>query len=302
MNPTIDIGNVILESPRLTLRAFKESDLLDFYNYAKIDGVGECAGWAHHKNIEETKKILDIFIAGKKTFALVRSGKVIGSLGIERYSESFSPELKNLKGREIGYVLSKDYWGQGLMSEAVKRVLKYCFEELHLDFLVCGHFIENVRSARVMEKCGFTFFRRGNYLTSMGETKENILTIAFPYSTGVIEMNLNEEPFAAIKSGRKTIEMRLNDEKRQSLRIGDEIRFLNFVTRKELLTRIISLEKFPSFKELYEHFPLEKLGYYRGQEGDYRDMEIYYSEDNIKKYGTLAIGIALEAGKPNDLN
>lgn len=66
-----------------------------------------------------------MFIGHKKTFALEYQGKVIGSLGIEQYNEDHFPEFADKKCREIGYVLSKEYWGQGLMPEAVKEVIRY---------------------------------------------------------------------------------------------------------------------------------------------------------------------------------
>ncbi len=65
--------------------------------------------------------------------------------------------------REIGYVLSKDYWGMGLMPEAVKAAIKYAFEELNVDVLLCGHFNFNLKSKRVIEKCGFEFYADGVY-------------------------------------------------------------------------------------------------------------------------------------------
>ena len=127
MNAKIDISNVILRTPRLTLRPFKESDLDDFFNYASVDGVGQMAGWSPHKNKEESQAILNHFIEEKKTFALEREGKVIGSLGIELYSEKNFPEFSDKKCREIGYVLSKEYWGQGLMAEAVSEAIRFLF-------------------------------------------------------------------------------------------------------------------------------------------------------------------------------
>lgn len=66
MNKDIDISNVRLNIPRTLLRPFEKDDLEDFYEYAKVSGVGERAGWTHHKNIDETKLILDQFIKGKK--------------------------------------------------------------------------------------------------------------------------------------------------------------------------------------------------------------------------------------------
>ena len=155
MNVEIDISNVTLKTKRLILRPWKLTDLDDFFEYASVDGVGQMAGWEPHKSKDESLEILNRFIEGKKTFALEYNGKVIGSLGIERYPENVFKEYQDLKGREIGYVLSKDYWGQGLMPEAVKEVIRYCFEELNLDFLACGHFVSNNQSRRVQEKCGF---------------------------------------------------------------------------------------------------------------------------------------------------
>ena len=86
MNAKIDISDIVIKTQRLTLRPFKEDDLEDFFEYAKVDGVGEMAGWNHHKTIEESKVILDIFLAEKKTFAIEHNGKVIGSVGIENYN------------------------------------------------------------------------------------------------------------------------------------------------------------------------------------------------------------------------
>ena len=115
----------MLKTERLVLRLRGKEDLDDFYECAKVDGVGQMAGWLPHKNREKSLMILNMFIEEKKMFAIVYNGKVIGSLGIEEYDESEFPEFENKKGREIGYVLSKDYWGRGYMPEAVREVIRY---------------------------------------------------------------------------------------------------------------------------------------------------------------------------------
>ena len=107
----------------------------------------------------QTLMFQTMFIAHKKTFAIEYNGKAIGSLGIEEYDEVILPEYDQKLGREIGYVLSKDYWGMGLMPEAVNAVTKYLFETVKLDFIVCGHFTDNDQSKRVQEKCGFKHLR-----------------------------------------------------------------------------------------------------------------------------------------------
>lgn len=165
MNKTIDISHVVLTTERLTLRAWKQSDLDDFFEYASIDGVGQMAGWNPHKTKEETQMILDSFINHKKTFALVYENKVIGSLGIEEYNVENYPEYKELYGRSIGYVLSKDYWGKGFMPEAVHAVIDYLFNDVKLDFILVSHFDWNKQSQRVIEKSGFEFIKNKTFET-----------------------------------------------------------------------------------------------------------------------------------------
>ena len=180
MNANVDVTNVVLRTNRLILRPFNEDDLEDLFEYASVDGVGERAGWKHHENIAETTQILEMFIKEKKTFAVVlkENNKVIGSIGIEKYGreESLS-EFFDYKGREIGFVLSKDYWGQGLMPEALKRVIEYCFNELDYDFLLCGHFDFNTQSARVQEKLGFIHYRRLLFETRIDTQEKGILSL-----------------------------------------------------------------------------------------------------------------------------
>jgi len=179
MNTPIDVTFAYLETERLILRPFALSDLDDFFSYASVPDVGEWAGWPHHQNKEESLRILNRFIAEKKTLAIVekRTGRVIGSVGLETYRCPLPSAYDALKGREIGYVLAKDYWGNGLMSEAVRRVIRYAFEDLHLDFLTVGHFKRNARSRRVIEKCGFRLMGQDDYETAMGTHEENLFYV-----------------------------------------------------------------------------------------------------------------------------
>lgn len=180
MNIEVDIRNVVIRTKRLVLRPFNEDDLNDFFEYASVPGVGEMAGWSYHKNIEESKNILDMFISGNHTFAIEYENKVIGSLGIEKYDEKVYEEFKDKKGAELGFVLSKDYWGKGIMPEAVESVITYLIRQLDLDFITCSHFTHNTQSCRVQEKCGFKFYKDGKYETRMGDVfpaKYNILIV-----------------------------------------------------------------------------------------------------------------------------
>ena len=104
------------------------------------------------------------------------------------------------------------------------------------------------------------------------------------------EMKLNNEPFECIKNGTKTIELRLNDE-RKLLTVGDYIEFTNRVTNEKLLVEVIDLFKYNSFEELYKHFNKIEMGYSINEEANPKDMENYYSKEEQEKYGVLGIKI-----------
>lgn len=179
MNVPIDISGVELTTAHLTLRPWKQEDLRDFFEYASVEGVGQMAGWLPHKTIQDSQKILDSFIEKKRTFALDHQGKVIGSLGVEYYSETESPELDSMRTRALGFVLSKDYWGRGLMPEAVNAVIRWLFEEQKLDAILCAHFDWNTQSARVQQKCGFHFLKESIYKTSYGIVEKDIINVLY---------------------------------------------------------------------------------------------------------------------------
>ena len=161
MNAQINISNVILETDRLILRAWEITDLDDFFEYASVEGVGEKAGWEHHKSKDKSLEILKMFIEEKKVFAIVlkENQKVIGSIGIEELGEELDKDLDNLPGRELGYVLNKDYWNKGIMTEAVSKVVDYCFNTLKLNFLMASYFNYNIASKRVLENLNFKFYK-----------------------------------------------------------------------------------------------------------------------------------------------
>ena len=161
MNAEINISNVILETDRLILRTWEITDLDDFFEYASVEGVGEKAGWEHHKSKDKSLAILKMFIEEKKVFAIVlkENQKVIGSIGIEELGEELDKDLDNLPGRELGYVLNKDYWNKGIMTEAVSKVVDYCFNTLKLNFLMASYFNHNIASKKVLENLNFKFYK-----------------------------------------------------------------------------------------------------------------------------------------------
>lgn len=159
----IDLKTTTLYTDRLMLRPWTWDDLGDFHAYASVDGVGQMAGWNPHKSVDETRQILTKFMEHGNVFAIEHreDRRVIGSLGLHKPRFESLPCGENpyadLRTCEIGYVLAKPYWGQGLMPEAVQRVLRYLFEDLAADAVFVSHYDFNAQSRRVIEKCGFAF-------------------------------------------------------------------------------------------------------------------------------------------------
>lgn len=109
-------------------------------------------------------------------------------------------------------------------------------------------------------------------------------------------MNLNPKPFSMIKEGEKTIELRLYDEKRKLISVGDTIKFVNNDNENDIL--IVSVEDFyvfDSFETLYKRLPLLECGYTEEniKEALPSDMEIYYSKEKQSQYGVVGIKVAL---------
>ncbi len=305
MNKPIDISKVIIHTERLTLRAFTQNDLNDLYQYAKVDGVGQMAGWTPHKNIAESQQILDMFISGNKTFAIEYQGKVIGSVGVEQYDEALLPQLQQLSGREIGYVLSKEYWGNGLMTEAVKAVIQYLFECQQLDFIAITHYSYNTRSQRVIQKCGFQYVKDVQLSTRYNTVEQSKLYILYNNATSQKEsgqvdvgkpncmhtMQLHASPFDKIADGSKTIELRLYDAKRKAINVGDKILFWCKERKGTLVATVKAMDVFDSFESLYKVLPLDKCGYSIGElaTASAQDMLRYYTKEDIAQYGVVAI-------------
>ena len=105
------------------------------------------------------------------------------------------------------------------------------------------------------------------------------------------EMNLNNDPYKRIENGTKTVELRLNDEKRQLLKIYDLIELTNRETTEKMLVEIENLYHYVSFNDLYKHFDKVSMGYNKEDNADPKDMEQYYSKEEQSKYGVLGIKI-----------
>ncbi len=109
----------------------------------------------------------------------------------------------------------------------------------------------------------------------------------------VHHMKLRHEPFTAIQSGQKDVELRLHDEKRQAILPGDTIEFTDSRTGQTLQALVADKRVFRDFGELYAHYDKLRIGYQPHEDPDSRDMEAYYSPADIARWGAAAIELKL---------
>ena len=162
-----------LETRRLILRPFRDSDAADVFDYARDPRVGPAAGWPPHKSPAESLEIIRTVFAAPGTAAVVlkETGRVVGSAGFVGRHRTELPGPDD----EIGYALHPGCWGMGLMPEAVEELLRYGFEELGLRTIWCGHYDFNDRSRRVVEKCGFRWrLTDRTWVELMGEERTEL--------------------------------------------------------------------------------------------------------------------------------
>lgn len=148
---------MIIETERLILRPWAESDAESLYEYAKNPSVGPAAGWPVHTSVENSREIIKTVLSEKWTFAvcLKNDNKAIGSIGL------FPPEQSCTETAcgeiEIGYWIGEPFWGRGYIPEAIKALQKYAFENLGTPAIWCGYYEGNEKSKRCQEKCGFKY-------------------------------------------------------------------------------------------------------------------------------------------------
>ena len=145
---------MILQTKRLILRPWSENDAEELYKYASDPEVGPPAGWPPHTSVENSREIIRTVLSAPETYAvcLKENGKPIGSVGLHRNDLAERDDEY-----ELGYWIGKPFWGQGLIPEASRELLRYAFEDLGMNRIWCGYYDGNEKSRRVQEKLGFVF-------------------------------------------------------------------------------------------------------------------------------------------------
>lgn len=144
-----------MQTERIILRPWQESDAEALYKYASNPEVGPRAGWPPHKSVEESREIIRTIFSGEGMWAVVlkETNEPIGCAG---YLTSEHSNLKIAADEcEVGYWIGQPYWNQGICTEAMKLVVDYCVNVKGFKTLWGGYFPENPASGRVMEKIGF---------------------------------------------------------------------------------------------------------------------------------------------------
>lgn len=162
-----------METERLMLRPWAETDAADLFEFARDPRVGPMAGWPPHADVEESRRLIQTVLSEPETYAVVlkSAGRAVGSIGLKIGAKSDMTAGES--EAELGYWIGVPYWGQGLIPEAVRAVVRRAFEQLALETLWCGYYDGNVQSRRVQEKCGFVYHHttEGLYLPLMNETR-----------------------------------------------------------------------------------------------------------------------------------
>lgn len=162
-----------LHTEHILLRPWREEEAEIMFRWAQNPNVGPIAGWREHHSVEESREIIRTVFSAPETYAIVlrSTGEPIGSAAIKS-GEGVSPSLRKFGDAELGYWLAEPFWGQGLTTEAVRLLIGRAFGELGYKRLWCGYYEGNLRSCRVMEKCGFRYHHTEyNKPTLLGDTR-----------------------------------------------------------------------------------------------------------------------------------
>ncbi|MDU4696557.1 MAG: GNAT family N-acetyltransferase [Paenibacillus sp.] len=140
-----------LETDRLLLREWRESDASGYFDLFKSPDVTN-AGARVCESVEEGREAVRAFIQSQESWAIVlqENDQLIGCITLEDIH-------RHDRYKELEYVIAAEAQNQGYATEAVQRVLRYAFTELKLYIVAVCHYPDNLKSKRVIEKCGFTY-------------------------------------------------------------------------------------------------------------------------------------------------
>lgn len=151
-------GTVKLATKRLVLRPFQASDLDDMYtNWCRDDQVTRYLTWPTHQSKSQTQAVLDMWISNYQDddnyqwcIEFQDNHQAIGSIGVTTVDEK-------IEAAAIGYCISRNYWNQGITSEAFEAIIKFLFEQVGVNRIYAHHDVKNPNSGKVMAKVGLKY-------------------------------------------------------------------------------------------------------------------------------------------------
>ena len=147
----------MIETERLILRPWLETDAESLYEYAKEPAVGPIAGWPVHSSVENSLEIIRNVLSADETYdvCLKTDNVAIGSIGLIPPAQSHT--IASDTELEVGYWIGVPFWGNGYIPEAIRAIQKHVFEDLGCTAMWCGYYEGNEKSKRCQEKCGFKY-------------------------------------------------------------------------------------------------------------------------------------------------
>lgn len=257
----------VVADKNVSFKYFEETREPSTKSYVQIYNIVRINYYINSNNFEEAKKLMSMLKRNRRNNNLIQAFEreiiISSSNEIIENVESFYPLENKILFTSVTncFCLMKYYYTRGNKEKAL--VYAHKLLDYHSDFS--------------------TYI---SYALQVIDELENGITLH--------KMNLHNEPFALIKEGSKTIEMRLNDEKRSKIKVGDKIEFTNNVSKDKLTVKVTNLYHYKSFEELYLNHDKISIGYKENEEAKPEDMEVYYSKDNIEKFGVLAIEVSVE--------
>lgn len=151
-----------LETERLILRPWEDSDAESLFRYASDPDVGPAAGWPAHQSVEESREIIRTVLRGETSFAICEKDdrEVIGAIALKTGDSTDMTDRAD--ECELGFWLGKPFWGRGYMPEAAAEILRYGFENLGMTTIWAGYYKGNEKSKRTQEKMGFSYHHTCN--------------------------------------------------------------------------------------------------------------------------------------------
>ena len=167
----------MIETERLYLRKWQMSDAEAVYDLSKEPEIGYNCGWKPHKDVAESRFVLEYILINKNNMAIVEkeTDRVVGSFSFIPLGDS--PLVCDEDEIEIGFWMGKPYWGKGYTTEVCKRMMQYAFEKMGINKIWIQHNINNLQSKRVQEKCGFVYHHTidRKYYLVLDEYRTNIV-------------------------------------------------------------------------------------------------------------------------------